>query len=80
MDNKINVGIYLLNPFVLDWIELQPTSIEKEVFPKIAVEKKLYAMLLPRFWMDIGQPKGYITGLRLYLDSLWKKSSPKLVK
>ncbi|KAK7848551.1 putative mannose-1-phosphate guanylyltransferase 2, partial [Quercus suber] len=78
--NKNNAGIYLLNPYVLDWIELWPTSIEKEVFPKIAIEKKLYAMLLPRFWMDIGQPKGYITGLRLYLDSLRKKSSPKLAK
>ena len=78
--NKINAGIYLLNPSVLDQIELRPTSIEKEVFPKIAAEKKLYAMLLPGFWMDIGQPKDYITGLRLYLDSLRKKSSPKLAK
>ncbi|CAA3002779.1 mannose-1-phosphate guanylyltransferase 1-like [Olea europaea var. sylvestris] len=76
--NKINAGIYLLDPSVLDRIELRPTSIEKEVFPKIAKEKKLYAMVLPGFWMDIGQPRDYITGLRLYLDSLKKKSSPKL--
>lgn len=76
--NKINAGIYLLNPSVLDRIQLRPTSIEKEVFPNIAAEKKLYAMVLPGFWMDIGQPKDYITGLRLYLDSLKKKSSPKL--
>ncbi|XP_021289383.1 mannose-1-phosphate guanylyltransferase 1-like [Herrania umbratica] len=76
--NKINAGIYLLNPSVLDRIELRPTSIEKEVFPKIAGENKLYAMVLPGFWMDIGQPKDYITGLRLYLDSLRKKSSAEL--
>ncbi|CAK7342798.1 unnamed protein product [Dovyalis caffra] len=76
--NKINAGIYLLNPSVLDRIELRPTSIEKEVFPEIAAENKLYAMVLPGFWMDIGQPKDYITGLRLYLDSLQKNSSPKL--
>ncbi|XP_042378674.1 probable mannose-1-phosphate guanylyltransferase 1 [Zingiber officinale] len=76
--NKINAGIYLLNPSVLDRIDLRPTSIEKEVFPKIASEKLLYAMVLPGFWMDIGQPKDYITGLRLYLDSLRKKSSTKL--
>ncbi|CAN0926501.1 Mannose-1-phosphate guanylyltransferase 1 [Linum grandiflorum] len=76
--NKINAGIYLLNPSVLDMIELRPTSIEKEVFPKIASQKKLFAMVLPGFWMDIGQPKDYITGLRLYLDSLRKKSSSKL--
>ncbi|KAI8564094.1 hypothetical protein RHMOL_Rhmol03G0155700 [Rhododendron molle] len=76
--NKINAGIYLLDPSVLDRIQLRPTSIEKEVFPKIAAEKKLYAMVLPGFWMDIGQPRDYITGLRLYLDSLRKKSSSKL--
>ncbi|KAF3780276.1 Mannose-1-phosphate guanylyltransferase 1 [Nymphaea thermarum] len=76
--NKINAGIYLLNPAVLDRIQLRPTSIEKEVFPKIAAENKLFAMVLPGFWMDIGQPRDYITGLRLYLDSLRKTSSPML--
>ncbi|KAH9672490.1 putative mannose-1-phosphate guanylyltransferase 3 [Citrus sinensis] len=76
--NKINAGIYLLNPSVLDRIELKPTSIEKEVFPEIAAENKLFAMVLPGFWMDIGQPKDYITGLRLYLDFLQKNSSSKL--
>lgn len=76
--NKINAGIYLLNPSVLDRIELRPTSIEKEVFPNIAAEGKLYAMVLPGFWMDIGQPRDYITGLGLYLDYLRVKSPSKL--
>ncbi|KAK9104544.1 hypothetical protein Scep_021388 [Stephania cephalantha] len=30
------------------------------------------------FWMDIGQPRYYITGLGLYLDSLRNKGSSKL--
>ncbi|KAL8119679.1 hypothetical protein AgCh_016969 [Apium graveolens] len=77
--NKINAGIYLLNPSTLDRIELRPTSIEKEVFPKIAEEKKLFAMVLPGFWMDIGQPRDYISGLRLYLDSLRRNSPSKLM-
>ncbi|XP_019085795.1 PREDICTED: probable mannose-1-phosphate guanylyltransferase 2 [Camelina sativa] len=76
--NKINAGIYLLNPSVLDQIELRPTSIEKEIFPQIAEAEKLYAMVLPGFWMDIGQPRDYIIGLRLYLDSLRKKTPSKL--
>ncbi|KAG0475324.1 hypothetical protein HPP92_015010 [Vanilla planifolia] len=76
--NKINAGIYLLNPSVLDRLELRPTSIEKEVFPEIASRQKLYAMVLPGFWMDIGQPRDYITGLRLYLDSIRKKSPSQL--
>ncbi|KAJ4802150.1 Mannose-1-phosphate guanyltransferase [Rhynchospora pubera] len=78
--NKINAGIYLLNPSVLNRIELKPTSIEKEIFPKIASDQKLFAMVLPGFWMDIGQPRDYITGLRLYLDSLRKNSPSKLAK
>lgn len=41
--NKINAGIYILSQKVLDRIELRPTSIEKEVFPKIASDGKLYA-------------------------------------
>ena len=28
--------------------------------------------------MDVGQPRDYITGLRLYLDSLRKKSAARL--
>ncbi|KAI3939108.1 hypothetical protein MKX01_001976 [Papaver californicum] len=76
--NKINAGIYLLNPSVLDMIQLRPTSIEKEVFPRIAAEQNLYAMVLPGFWMDIGQPRDYIKGLSLYLDSIRNKSPSKL--
>lgn len=68
--NKINAGIYILNPSVLDRIELRPTSIEKEIFPKIADDGSLYAMVLPGFWMDVGQPKDYLTGLGLCLNSL----------
>ncbi|CAA7048727.1 unnamed protein product [Microthlaspi erraticum] len=77
--NKINAGIYLLNPSVLDRIELRRTSIEKEIFPEIVLEKKLYAMVLPGFWMDIGQPKDYIAGQRMYLDFLRRKAPEELV-
>ncbi|ERN08044.1 mannose-1-phosphate guanylyltransferase 1 [Amborella trichopoda] len=76
--NKINAGIYLLNPSVLDRIPLKPTSIEKQIFPQIALDKELYAMVLPGFWMDIGQPRDYLSGLRLYLNSLRNVGSPKL--
>ncbi|XP_058099405.1 mannose-1-phosphate guanylyltransferase 1-like [Magnolia sinica] len=76
--NKINAGIYLMNPSVIQRVQLRPTSIEKEVFPQIAAEQNLYAMVSKGFWMDIGQPSDYIKGLRLYLDSLRKRSSPML--
>lgn len=55
-------GMYILNPSVLNRIELKPTSIEKEVFPSMAQDGELYAMELPGFWMDVGQPKDFLTG------------------
>ncbi|XP_039951513.1 mannose-1-phosphate guanyltransferase beta [Bactrocera tryoni] len=78
VSNKINAGIYIFNPSVLDRIEVKPTSIEKEVFPVMADEGQLYAMELPGFWMDIGQPKDFLTGMCLYLTSLRQKQSCKL--
>jgi mannose-1-phosphate guanylyltransferase len=49
-------------------------SIEKEVFPFMSDDSQLYAMELNGFWMDVGQPKDYLTGMCLYLDSIRKKS------
>lgn len=36
----------------------------------MAFEGQLYASELPGFWMDVGQPKDFITGTGLYLSSL----------
>jgi len=33
VSNKINAGLYIFKPSILDRIEIKPTSIEKEVFP-----------------------------------------------
>ncbi|KYM88512.1 Mannose-1-phosphate guanyltransferase beta [Atta colombica] len=67
ISNKINAGMYILNPSVLNRIELKPTSIEKEVFPNMAQDGELYALELPGFWMDVGQPKDFLTGKYLYI-------------
>ncbi|XP_074054060.1 mannose-1-phosphate guanylyltransferase catalytic subunit beta isoform X1 [Macrotis lagotis] len=99
VSNKINAGMYIFSPSVLQRIQLKPTSIEKEIFPVMAKEGKLYAMELPGkwsrvglsrvgcdrvggpvcsapvavplgFWMDIGQPKDFLTGMCLFLQSM----------
>lgn len=72
--NHINAGLYCFSPSILDRIELKPTSIEKEIFPVMADQGQLYAMVLPGYWMDIGQPKDYLTGMCLHLASLRKRS------
>jgi len=65
--NKINAGLYIFNPSILNRIQPKPTSIEKEIFPKMAEEGQLYSMVLQGFWMDIGQPKDFLAGTHLYL-------------
>lgn len=60
--DKINAGIYILSPKVLERIEMRPTSIEKETFPLISLDNGLFAFTLPGYWMDVGQPKDYLTG------------------
>lgn len=35
-------------------------------------------MDLPGFWMDVGQPKDYLTGMNMYLNSI--KDTDKLSK
>lgn len=78
--NKINAGIYLFNSHILKRIPLKPTSIEREIFPAMVKDEKLYSMVLEDFWMDIGQPKDFLTGLKLYLNFLRNKSSAELAK
>jgi len=72
--NKINAGMYIFNKDILKRIPLQPTSIETDVFPKMASDGQLYAMELQGFWMDVGQPKDYIAGMCKYLTALQDKN------
>ncbi|KAL4708038.1 hypothetical protein ACJJTC_014558 [Scirpophaga incertulas] len=78
MQERCKTSLYILNPTVLNRIELRPMSIEKEVFPFMAKDKQLHAMELQGFWMDVGQPKDFLTGMCLYLTSLRQKNSNKL--
>lgn len=57
-------------------LQLRPTSIETEVFPQMAASNELYAMELSGFWMDVGQPNDFLTGVGLYLNHLKQKGPP----
>nr|POE74539.1 mannose-1-phosphate guanyltransferase [Quercus suber] len=76
--NRINAGIYILNPSVLKRIELRPTSIEQETFPAMVKDGQLHSFDLENFWMDVGQPKDFLSGTCLYLSSLAKRNSKLL--
>ncbi len=45
-------------------------SIETEVFPHMAQDGQLHCMELQGFWMDVGQPKDFLTGMCMYLQSI----------
>lgn len=46
----------------------------------MANDGQLHCIELKGFWMDVGQPKDFLTGMCLYLGSLKEKQSPLLSK
>lgn len=41
-------------------------------------DKQLHSMDLPGFWMDVGQPKDYLSGTCLYLSYLSSQKSKQV--
>lgn len=68
--NRINAGLYIIEEGIQEYIKDGECSIEKEVFPILAAKNELSYFDLIGYWMDIGQPKDYLNGTRLYLNSL----------
>jgi mannose-1-phosphate guanylyltransferase len=58
--NEINAGTYVLEPAVLHRIPPgRRVSIEREVFPEIAADGRLYALATDDYWIDTGNPSLY---------------------
>jgi mannose-1-phosphate guanylyltransferase len=67
--NLINAGIYILEHKVLDYIPSgKKVSIETEVFPKLAEDRKLYGFECHGFWIDIGTPEEYLKANAMLLN------------
>ena len=79
--NLINAGVYVLNPEVLQLIpEGRAVSMEREIFPKLATDGKLYGHIVNGLWMDIGKPEEYLQTNKILLDALivkQKRKSPR---
>lgn len=66
--NLINAGTYVLEPSVLRRIETgRKVSIEREIFPLIVADGRLFAMATDDYWIDTGRPEPY---LRANLDMI----------
>ncbi len=60
--NRVNAGMYVLEPSVLDRIAAdRPVSIERDTFPELAAAGALRAVAGAGYWIDIGTPESYLT-------------------
>ncbi len=74
--NLINAGAYVLSPAIFDYIPKgKAVSIEREIFPKLAREKKLFGCTFKGLWIDIGKPEDYLQINRILLEAV--SSTPK---
>ncbi len=55
----INAGVYMLEPQVIDYIPKGKAMMEKDVFPKLADEGKLFGYPFAGQWFDTGTPEAY---------------------
>ncbi len=68
--NLINAGVYVLSPKVFDYIpKCKQCSMEREVFPALAKEHKLFGYMIDGLWMDIGKPEEYLLTNKIILDN-----------
>lgn len=59
--NAINAGTYVLEPEVLDRIpDGQRVSVERDTFPALVAESRLYGLVSEEYWLDTGTPEAYL--------------------
>ena len=74
----VNVGVYLLEPEIFSVIEPnKKLSIEKDIFPQIAQNQKLYHYSINGIWRDIGKPYDLLEGNILLMNRLIQQSKVK---
>lgn len=55
----INAGIYVLDPEVFKYISSDSVRLEKDLFPRLAAEGKLFAYPFEADWYDVSTPEVY---------------------
>jgi NDP-sugar pyrophosphorylase family protein len=67
--NLINAGTYVLEPAVLERIPAdRRVNIERETFPALVEDRRLYALASTGYWLDVGTPERYLTANADLLD------------
>ena len=65
--NLINAGLYILEHDVIAYVKKTPCSIERDVFPQLALEGKLFGYPFTGQWFDTGTPERYARA-----ETVWK--------
>lgn len=60
VSNTINAGIYVLSKKVFELIQLKETSLEREIFPGLALDNEMFIYEYDGIWGDIGVPSEYL--------------------
>jgi len=62
---EINAGIYVLEPSALEQVPIGArASIERQVFPELVSQGRLYARSYRCYWLDAGTPQNYYRAVR----------------
>ncbi|MFX0006860.1 MAG: sugar phosphate nucleotidyltransferase [Promethearchaeota archaeon] len=74
----INAGAYLLEPEIFQYIKPnKKVSMEKEIFPILAKEGKLYFHPISGIWKDIGKPEELLEGNIQLMNEIIKNLEEK---
>jgi mannose-1-phosphate guanylyltransferase len=69
--NLINGGTYIFEASMLDRIPTgRRVSVERETFPKVVAEGRLFAMATDDYWLDTGRPDQFVQANLDVLDGL----------
>jgi NDP-sugar pyrophosphorylase family protein len=72
--NLINAGIYVLSQEIFGYIpKRRKVSLEREIFPKLVEEGRLYGYVFEGLWKDIGKMENYFEVNKILLENLFKK-------
>ncbi|MBI4142136.1 nucleotidyltransferase family protein [Candidatus Woesearchaeota archaeon] len=66
--NLISAGLYILEPEIIKLVLNGPCSIERDVFPKIAAEGKLFGYPFSGQWFDTGTLQRYEKAINEWKD------------
>lgn len=72
--NIINAGIYVLSPEIFGYIPKgRKVSLEREIFPILVKEGKLYGYLFEGLWTDIGKTEDFFELNKILLETFQGK-------